>query len=33
MRTVGYGFVGLVLGAVGGFWLGLMLGLIYTELA
>jgi hypothetical protein len=25
--------VGLVLGAVGGFWLGLMLGLIYTELA
>jgi hypothetical protein len=33
MRAVGYGFVGLVLGAVGGFWLGLMLGLIYTELA
>ena len=33
MRAVGYGFVGLALGAVGGFWLGLMLGLIYTELA
>ena len=33
MRAVGYGLVGLVLGAVGGFWLGLMLGLIYTELA
>jgi hypothetical protein len=33
MRAVGYGLVGLVLGAVGGFWLGLMGGLIYTELA
>src|SRR3954465_4237532 len=33
MRAVGYGLVGLVLGSVGGFWVGLMIGLIYTELA
>ena len=33
MRAVGYGFVGFALGCIGGFWLGLMLGLIYTELA
>jgi hypothetical protein len=33
MRVVGYGLVGLVLGSVGGFWVGLMIGLIYTELA
>jgi hypothetical protein len=33
MRSLGYGLLGLVLGAVGGFWLGLMVGLIYTELA
>ena len=33
MRAVGYGLVGLVLGSVGGFWVGLMVGLIYTELA
>ncbi len=29
MRAVGYGLVGLVLGSVGSFWV----GLIYTELA
>jgi hypothetical protein len=33
MRAVGYGFVGFALGCLGGFWLGLMLGLIYAELA
>ena len=33
MRAIGYGFVGLALGCIGGFWLGLMAGLIYTELA
>ena len=33
MRAVGYGLLGLVLGSVAGFWLGLMTGLIYTELA
>ena len=33
MRAVGYGLVGLILGSVGGFWVGLMIGLIYTELA
>jgi hypothetical protein len=33
MRAVGYGFVGFALGCIGGFWLGLMMGLIYTELA
>jgi hypothetical protein len=33
MRAVGYGLVGLVLGSVGSFWVGLMIGLIYTELA
>ena len=33
MRVAGYGFLGLVLGTVGGFWLGLMAGLIYTDLA
>jgi hypothetical protein len=33
MRAIGYGLVGLALGCVGGFWLGLMIGLIYTELA
>ena len=33
MRAVGYGFLGWVLGTVGGFWLGLMAGLIYTDLA
>jgi hypothetical protein len=33
MRVVGYGLVGLVLGALGGFWFGLMAGLIYTDFA
>ena len=33
MRMVGSGFLGLLLGGVAGFWLGLMVGLIYTELA
>jgi hypothetical protein len=33
MRAVGYGFVGFALGCIGGFWLGLMLGLIYAEIA
>jgi hypothetical protein len=33
MRALGYGFLGLLLGAIGGFWLGLMAGLIYTDLA
>jgi phytoene/squalene synthetase len=33
MRAVGFGFVGLALGCIGGFWLGLMAGLIYTEMA
>jgi hypothetical protein len=33
MRAIGFGFVGFALGCIGGFWLGLMTGLIYTELA
>jgi hypothetical protein len=33
MRAIGFGFVGLALGCIGGFWLGLMAGLIYTEIA
>lgn len=33
MRAVGFGLLGLVLGAAAGFWLGLMGGLIYAEAA
>ncbi len=33
MRCLIYGALGLFVGAAGGFWLGLMVGLIYAELA
>lgn len=33
MRAIGYGLAGLALGCMIGFWLGLMLGLVYAELA
>jgi hypothetical protein len=33
MRAIGFGFVGFALGCIGGFWVGLMTGLIYAELA
>jgi hypothetical protein len=33
MRAIGFGVLGFLLGGVGGFWVGLMLGLIYVDLA
>jgi hypothetical protein len=33
MRALGYGLLGALLGSVGGFWIGLMGGLIYADVA